>query len=127
MHLTNLKACNFKSYSDVDVDFCPNVNCFVGNNGAGKTNLLDAMYYLSFCKSSRGSGDMPNIKRGEDFFAVHGRYAMGAEQGGRGEEVMASCVCRKGQPKQMKWNGKVCKTLGEHIGRGAVADGQGLS
>ncbi len=117
MHLTNLKACNFKSYSDVDVDFCPNVNCFVGNNGAGKTNLLDAMYYLSFCKSSRGSGDMPNIKRGEDFFAVHGRYAMGAERGGRGEEVMASCVCRKGQPKQMKWNGKVCKTLGEHIGR----------
>ena len=51
MYLTNLKLSNFKTYTDVDVDFCPNVNCLVGNNGVGKTNLLDAVYYLSFCKS----------------------------------------------------------------------------
>ena len=111
MHLTNLKVSNFKSYADIDVDFCPNVNCLVGNNGVGKTNLLDAVYYLSFCKSFWGSGDVQNIRRGEEFFAVHGRYAM------EGAEVPVSCVCRKGQPKQMKWNGKQCKTLGEHIGR----------
>lgn len=111
MHLTNLKLSNFKSYGDLDADFCPKVNCLVGNNGVGKTNLLDAMYYLSFCKSSRGSGDVPNMRRGEDFFAIHGRYETG------GVEASASCVCRKGQPKQMKWNGRVCKTLGEHIGR----------
>jgi DNA replication and repair protein RecF len=117
MHLTNLKVSNFKSYEGLDVDFCQNVNCLVGNNGVGKTNLLDAMYYLSFCKSSRGSGDVPNIRRGEDFFAIHGRYVRDAVNEKGREEDTVSCVCRKGQPKQMKWNGKVCKTLGEHIGR----------
>lgn len=111
MYLTNLKVTNFKSYTELDVDFCPNVNCLVGNNGVGKTNLLDAVYYLSFCKSCFNSIDMQNIRRDEDFFAIHGRYGM------EGETVPVSCVCRKGQPKQMKWNGKLCKTLGEHIGR----------
>lgn len=117
MHLTNLKLSNFKSYGELDADFCPNVNCLVGNNGVGKTNLLDALYYLSFCKSCRGSGDMPNIRRGEDYFAIHGRYASAGDPAHGAEEATAACVCRKGQPKQMKWNGKVCKTLGEHIGR----------
>ena len=111
MYLTNLKISNFKSYGELDVDFCPNVNCLVGNNGVGKTNLLEAIYYLSFCKGCRGGGDVPNIRRGEEYFAIHGRYGV------EGENVQASCVVRKGMPKQMKWNGKVCKTLGEHIGR----------
>ena len=109
--MTNLKISNFKSYGELDVDFCPNVNCLVGNNGVGKTNLLEAIYYLSFCKGCRGGGDVPNIRRGEEYFAIHGRYGV------EGENVQASCVVRKGMPKQMKWNGKVCKTLGEHIGR----------
>ena len=70
MYLTNLKISNFKSYGELDVDFCPNVNCLVGNNGVGKTNLLEAIYYLSFCKGCRGGGDVPNIRRGEELLAV---------------------------------------------------------
>ena len=74
MYLTNLKLSNFKTYTDVDVDFCPNVNCLGGNNGVGKTNLLDAVYYLSFCKSCFNGVDSQNVRRGEEFYAIHGQY-----------------------------------------------------
>ena len=111
MYLTNLKLSNFKSYTDMEADFCPNVNCLVGNNGVGKTNMLDAMYYLSFSKSCFSAGDVQNIREGEDFFAIHGSYSF------EGETVVVSCIQRKGQPKQMRWNGKAYASLGEHIGR----------
>lgn len=111
MHLTNFKISNFKTYTDLDVDFCSNVNCLVGNNGVGKTNLLDAIYYLSFCKSYFNAIDSQNIRQGEEFFAIHGNYAFDQEQ------VLVSCVEKKGQPKQMRWNKKAYKTFGEHIGR----------
>ena len=68
MYLTNLKLSNFKTYIDVDVEFCPNVNCLVGNNGVGKTNLLDAVYYLSFCKSCFNSVDSQNIRTGQTYY-----------------------------------------------------------
>lgn len=98
---------NFKNYAEADIALCGNVNCFVGNNGAGKTNLLDAVYYLSFCKSYFNPVDSQNIRVGQDFFAIHGHY---------GEE-QASCILRRGEAKQMRWNKKACKTLMEHIGR----------
>ena len=62
MYLTNLKLNNFKTYAELDVDFCSNINCLVGNNGVGKTNLLDAIYYLSFCKSFFGATDKQNVR-----------------------------------------------------------------
>lgn len=111
MHLSTLKLTNFKTYADLDVDFCSNVNCLVGNNGVGKTNLLDAVYYLSFCKSYFNAVDTQNIRQSEEFFAIHGQY------GAEGEQVQVSCVVRKNQPKQMKWCKKVCRTFSEHIGR----------
>lgn len=107
MTLDRLILNNFKNYTEADVLLCSNVNCFVGNNGAGKTNLLDAVYYLSFCKSYFNPVDSQNIKLGEEFFAIHGHY------GGD----TASLTLRRGQGKQMKWNKKVCKTLAEHIGK----------
>ena len=107
MVLDRLILSNFKNYAEADIMLCGNVNCFVGNNGAGKTNLLDAVYYLSFCKSFFNPVDSQNIRLGQDFFAIHGHY---------GDDV-ASCILRKGQPKQMRWNKKTCKTLMEHIGR----------
>ena len=107
MVLDRLILSNFKNYEEADIALCGNVNCFVGNNGAGKTNLLDAVYYLSFCKSYFNPVDSQNIRMGQDFFAIHGHYG----------DDMASCVLKKGQPKQMRWNKKVCKTLMEHIGR----------
>lgn len=111
MYLANLKLSNFKSYADMEVDFCPNVNCLVGNNGVGKTNMLDAIYYLSFSKSCFSSVDTQHIRQGEDYFAIHGSYRF------EGESVTVSCIQKRGQPKQMRWNGKAYSTLGEHIGR----------
>lgn len=111
MHLTNFKLNNFKTYQELDIDFCSNINCMVGNNGVGKTNLLDAVYYLSFCKSYFNPIDSQNIRQGEEFFAVHGTYDFD------GEKVLVSCIDKKGQPKQMRWNKKPYKTFGEHIGR----------
>ena len=107
MVLDRLIVSNFKNYSEADVALCDNVNCFVGNNGAGKTNLLDAVYYLSFCKSYFNPVDSQNIRLGEDYFAIHGHY------GGD----MASLTLRRGQGKQMKWNKKTYKALAEHIGK----------
>lgn len=107
MVLDRLIVSNFKNYSEADVSLCDNVNCFVGNNGAGKTNLLDAVYYLSFCKSYFNPVDSQNIRLGEDYFAIHGHY------GGD----MASLTLRRGQGKQMKWNKKTYKALAEHIGK----------
>lgn len=107
MVLDRLILSNFKNYAEADIALCGNVNCFVGNNGAGKTNLLDAVYYLSFCKSHFNPVDSQNISFGQDFFAIHGHY---------GEDI-ASCILKRGQSKQMRWNKKVCKTLTEHIGR----------
>ncbi len=107
MVLDRLTLTNFKNCAEADIDLCGNVNCFVGNNGAGKTNLLDAVYYLSFCKSYFNPVDSQNIRFGQDFFAIHGHY---------GDDTV-SCILRRGQPKQMRWNKKVCKTLMEHIGR----------
>lgn len=111
MYLTNFKLTNFKTYAELDVDFCSNINCLVGNNGVGKTNLLDAVYYLSFCKSFFNSIDSQNIRQGEDFFAIHGNYRFEQDQ------VTVSCIQKKGQPKQVRWNKKSYKTFGEHIGR----------
>ena len=107
MTLDRLILTNFKNYAEADVDLCGGINCFVGNNGAGKTNLLDAVYYLSFCKSYFNPVDQQNIRFGEEAFALHGHY--GAD--------VASCIVRRGRGKEMRWNKKACKTLAEHIGR----------
>ncbi len=107
MVLDRLKLTNFKNYTEADIELCGNVNCFVGNNGAGKTNLLDAVYYLSFCKSYFNPVDTQNIHIGADFFAIHGTYG----------DDMVSCVLQRGQNKQMRWNKKPYKKLMEHIGK----------
>ena len=107
MTLDRLILTNFKNYTEADIALCSNVNCFVGNNGAGKTNLLDAVYYLSFCKSYFNPVDQQNIRLGADFFAIHGHF--GAD--------LYSCILRRGQPKQMRCNKKTYKALLEHIGK----------
>lgn len=111
MVLSRLKLANFKNYAEADISLSNNVNCFVGNNGVGKTNLLDAIYYLSFCKSYFNSIDSQNIRHEADFFAIHGDYVID------GDNVMISCTLKKGQNKQMKYNKKTYSSLSEHIGR----------
>lgn len=115
MYIERLQLANFKNYADLDVTFSNNVNCLVGNNGVGKTNLLDALYYLSFCKSYFNPVDSQNIRTGADFFAIHGHYNM-SDDGGE-ERGSVSCTLQRGQSKKMKFNKKSCATFAEHIGR----------
>ena len=74
MILSRLSIVNFKNIAQADLSFSPNINCFLGNNGMGKSNLLDAIYYLSFCKSYTRNPDSQNIRHVEDFFVVQGYY-----------------------------------------------------
>lgn len=113
MYLQRLQLANFKNYTELDVEFSNNVNCFVGDNGVGKTNLLDALYYLSFCKSCFNPIDSQNIRSGADFFAIHGHYRFDDSP----ESVAVSCTLQNGQSKKMKFNKKACNTFAEHIGR----------
>ena len=107
MALDRIILNNFKNYAEADVELCGNVNCFVGSNGAGKTNLLDAVYYLSFCKSYFNPIDSQNIRHGADYFAIHGHYG----------ETLVSCIMRRDKGKQMRLDKKPYKTLSEHIGK----------
>ena len=113
MYLKSIKLANFKNYSDVEVEFSHKINCFVGNNGVGKTNLLDAIYYLSFCKSYFNSIDNQNIKYDEPFFAIHGSYIFPDSN----DEQLVSCVLKRGTAKQMKFNKKAYTRFADHIGK----------
>lgn len=110
MFLKKLSLINFKSYDQIELDLNPKMNCFVGNNGQGKTNLLDAIYYLSMCKSSLNSVDYHNIKHQQDFFVVQGLYTRELEP----ESIY--CSVQRNSVKTFKRNGKEYQRLADHIG-----------
>ncbi|NVO18128.1 MAG: DNA replication and repair protein RecF [Bacteroidetes bacterium] len=111
MFLKKLQIINFKNYIHSEIEFSEKINCFVGNNGVGKTNLLDAIYYLSFTKSYFNTIDTQNIRHQEDFFAIHGTYQ---RNGGLPEQV--SCIQKLGYKKQFKLNQKEYERMSDHIG-----------
>lgn len=111
MQLNHLYINNFKSYTEAEIEFCPRINCLIGNNGSGKTNLLDAIYCLSFSKSYFGLSDRDNIRHGQDFFALNGQYLID------GNVAQVSLIQKKGQRKNLKYNQKECPRFSEHIGR----------
>ena len=74
MHLKTLQLINFKNYQEVELSLSQGINCFTGKNGSGKTNLLDAIHYLSMCKSYLNSIDRQNIKFDELFFVIQGNW-----------------------------------------------------
>lgn len=111
MYLGNLKIINFKNYSEAEFDFSNKINCFVGNNGAGKTNILDAIHYLSFCKSYFNSVDNQNILHDAPFFAIHGSYF----KNGSGNDLV-SCLQKRNNKKIFKINDKDYERLSDHIG-----------
>lgn len=113
MYLKDIKLSNFKSYGEVEISFSHNINCLVGNNGVGKTNLLDAIYYLSFTKSYFNSVDNQNIKYNEPFFAVHGNYVFLDVD----DPQQVSCIQKRGQSKQVKYNKKLYSKISDHIGK----------
>lgn len=111
MVLKSLSLVNFKNYFEADLKLSEQINCFVGDNGAGKTNLLDAVYYLSNCKSYFNPIDSQNIRHNEAFFVIKGVFS-GDE---REDEVY--CGVKKGQKKIFKRNKKEYDRLADHIGR----------
>ncbi|MFD0762595.1 DNA replication/repair protein RecF [Lutibacter aestuarii] len=110
MHLEKITLVNFKNFESQSFDFEEKINCFVGNNGVGKTNVLDAIYYLSFAKSYFNSVATQNIRHSEDFFMIEGVYKIGDKI----DKVV--CSLKRGNKKVIKRNGKAYEKFSEHIG-----------
>lgn len=111
MYLKTLNVLNFKNWEQAEFDFNPKLNCFVGNNGSGKTNVLDAIHYLSVCKSYFNSIDSQNIRNDEGFFVVEGNFNK------QDSDYHLYCGLKKGQKKTFKKNKKEYSKLSEHIGQ----------
>jgi DNA replication and repair protein RecF len=110
MWLQKLSLINFKNYTEAELHFSPSVNAFTGNNGAGKTNLLDAIHYLSLCKSYFNPIDGQQIKHGEEFFIIQGAFTK------NNQKEIISCGLKRAQKKQFKRNKKEYQRLADHIG-----------
>lgn len=110
MHLKTLNLINYKNFKNQTFEFNSKVNCFVGSNGVGKTNILDAIYHLSFGKSYFNPIASQNIKHGEDFFVVDGRYSKDLKE----EKIIVSL--KKGGKKVIKRNSKSYNRFSDHIG-----------
>ena len=110
MILKDLSLVNFKNYKGIELSLNPKINCFVGNNGQGKTNLLDAIYYLSFCKSFLNPLDSQNINYEENFFMIQGTY----QRETKIEQIY--CGIKRGQKKIFRRNKKDYEKLSDHIG-----------
>ncbi len=111
MYLQKISLVNFKNIEAETFSFEKKINCFVGNNGVGKTNILDAIYYMSFAKSYFNPVAGQNIKHGQDFFMVEGDYLLND----RNEKII--CSLKRGQKKVLKRNGKAYEKFSEHIGQ----------
>ncbi|MGB0892588.1 MAG: DNA replication/repair protein RecF [Flavobacteriaceae bacterium] len=111
MYLQKISLVNFKNIESQSFDFQQKINCFVGENGIGKTNILDAIYYLSFTKSYFNPIASQNIRHGEGFFMIEGDY----DVNDRKETIL--CSLKKGQKKLLKRNGKAYEKFSEHIGQ----------
>jgi DNA replication and repair protein RecF len=111
MFLKRLALTNFKNYELNELVFSPKINCFVGNNGVGKTNVLDAIHYLSLTKSFFNSIDSISIRHGEDYFIIQGTFVQ------NGEEDQIYCAFQKQKQKLLKRNNKEYQKLSDHIGR----------
>lgn len=111
MVLNELTIINYKNIAQAELSLSPKINCFIGNNGMGKTNLLDAVYYLSFCKSYTNPIDSQIINHDADMCMLQGKYTFKNES----EEIVYSALRRR-QKKQFKRNKKEYDKLSDHIG-----------
>tara|TARA_R110002111_G_scaffold38428_5_gene73229 strand:- start:10691 stop:11797 length:1107 start_codon:yes stop_codon:yes gene_type:complete len=110
MYLKNLKLIQFKNFQNLDLVFNQGVNCFFGTNGAGKTNLLDAIHYLCLTKSAFIPTDNHHIKHGEAFFTIKGEFEL------QQKELGINCFFEGGRKKRIEVNGKPYTKLSDHIG-----------
>lgn len=111
MHLENLHLVNYKNYEEAEISLSSGINCFVGKNGAGKTNILDAVHYLSMCKSYMNVIDRQNIRFDQPFFVVQGDWFK--------EETTINihCAVKVGAKKVFRRNKKEYEKLADHIGQ----------
>lgn len=110
MYLKKISLFNYKNFSESSFEFDTKINCFVGKNGIGKTNVLDAIYHVSYGKSYFNPLAVQNIKHGEEFFVIDAEL----EKENRTEQIV--CSLKKGQKKILKRNGKVYDKFSDHIG-----------
>jgi DNA replication and repair protein RecF len=110
MVLDKLSILNYKNIKQANIAFAPKINCLLGNNGMGKTNLLDAIYFLSFCKSYANTADSQIIAHGQELCIIQGDY----NREGNSENIF--CAIRNKQKKSFKRNKKDYDKLSEHIG-----------
>lgn len=111
MFLQSISLFNYKNFADARFELDAKINCFVGKNGVGKTNVLDAIYHLANGKSYFNPLAVQNIKHGEDFFVIEGVF----EKNKRSETI--NCSLKKGQKKILKRNGKLYEKFSEHVGQ----------
>ncbi|RKD18578.1 DNA recombination protein RecF [Pelobium manganitolerans] len=110
MYLKQISLVNFKNYDEAELSFIDGANAFTGNNGAGKTNLLDAIHYLSLCKSYFNPIDSQQIKKDRDLFMLQGVFNK------NDADELIACGVKKNQKKQFKRNKKEYQRLADHIG-----------
>ncbi len=110
MFLKNVKITNFKNIENAELIFSEKLNCFTGNNGSGKTNLLDALHYLSFTKSYFNTSDSLSVKHDDTFFVIQGEFIRNEKT----ENIY--CAYEKDKKKTVKRNDKIYKRFSEHIG-----------
>jgi DNA replication and repair protein RecF len=110
LYLSRIQLLNFKNHESLDLELSSNVNAIVGKNGMGKTNILDAIYYLSMCKSYLNSMDRQNIKFDQAFFSIHGQWMLD------GQESSVVCAVKSGAKKVVKKNKVSYEKLSDHIG-----------
>lgn len=110
MQLQKLSIINFRNYAEAEISLSLTVNVFTGNNGAGKTNLLDAIHYLSLCKSYFNPIDSQQIRQGQDMFMIQGVF-----EKGRKKEII-HCALKRNQKKIFRRNKKEYQRLADHIG-----------
>ncbi len=110
MFLEKIALTNFKNYEDLSVEFGPQVNCLTGNNGEGKTNLLDAIYYLAFTKSALNGQDNQSIRHDQNLCAING-YLKKNEK-----SIKLTCALQTRQKKIFKVDGEEIAKFSDHIG-----------
>lgn len=111
MYLKTLELVNFKNYQEAELELSSAINCFVGNNGSGKTNILDAVYYLSMCKSYMNVVDKQNIRFDQSFFVIQGKWEKNEQ------EIGIHCGVKQGAKKVFRRNKKEYEKLADHIGQ----------
>jgi DNA replication and repair protein RecF len=110
MHLKNIRLQQFKNYDKAEMQFSEEINCFVGINGSGKTNLLDAIHYLCLTKSAINGIDNLNLQHQKDFFTIFGDFEL------EGREIEIRCIFESGKKKQLLQSGKAVEKMSEHVG-----------